>query len=1032
MKKTIQLIGSIIILLSSYVYSQCETNLLTVNMTDSYGDSWNGNVLMIGDFAFTLDGVNDDGAYASVEACIDDGLYIITCDGGSWQSEVSWEILDSEGIELLAGGAPFSGTLTLGETVGCMDENAINYNPDATIDDGSCVYGDAIIFEEHFDDPPTSESGWSIFDEDGGGTWEHVDGAEYFDYMIVYDNGILFTPNNDYLITPVIAEQTHGSNVLFNYRARCGGLNEQFNVLIYIVNTEEWITLETIIAEQYWRNYTVDLSTYCDQPFRLAIQYISDNESSFSVDDFVITSELEIPTQQASLVHYSEVTSSTMDISWTNGDGSQRAVFMYEGEGGSATPVENEVYSANTVFGNGDQIDESGWFCVYNGDGSSVSVSNLQDGTSYTFHVCEYNGNSDVIVYNVQETDGNPSSQMTTYLGAPIEQASSITIQNINYTTLDISWTNGDGSQRAVFMYEGEGGSATPVENEVYSANTVFGNGDQIDESGWFCVYNGDGSSVSVSNLQDGTSYTFHVCEYNGNSDVIVYNVQETDGNPSSQMTTYLGAPIEQASSITIQNINYTTLDISWTNGDGSQRAVFMYEGEGGSATPVENEVYSANTVFGNGDQIDESGWFCVYNGTSNSISITGLLDGSIYTIHVCEYNTDGGFIVYNIQESLLNPVTQTTLASVYYYDIEFYENVEPNTDNLENLINRGLPKRFKLKINNDLSSNILTGYSTISTDNQYVTITDNEATYNNVSAGSSAWSIDEFEIIVSEEMPPGSEIQFMLTVQQQLNPTGPWSSTFSFPVEPLLIHFSLLDDDGNPDSNGDNDGVIEQNETIEVIPLLENVSEYTLYSVEGTLTSDYSFINVWDNHSGASGTVYDTYYYNVQNNDPQPVYPGDSQVQPEVDFVFDYTADLPYELNMSLIVNGFLSHNSGNGIRIKYASNFILNEGQEQLSIIEGKYPSTFTLYPAFPNPFNPVTTLRYDLPEQAHVELVIYDIMGREVKWLVNQTQESGFKSIKWDATDSFGRQVSAGVYLAQIRSENYLQIKKLILLK
>jgi len=908
MKKTIQLIGSIIILLSSYVYSQCETNLLTVNMTDSYGDSWNGNVLMIGDFAFTLDGVNDDGAYASVEACIDDGLYIITCDGGSWQSEVSWEILDSEGIELLAGGAPFSGTLTLGETVGCMDENAINYNPDATIDDGSCVYGDAIIFEEHFDDPPTSESGWSIFDEDGGGTWEHVDGAEYFDYMIVYDNGILFTPNNDYLITPVIAEQTHGSNVLFNYRARCGGLNEQFNVLIYIVNTEEWITLETIIAEQYWRNYTVDLSTYCDQPFRLAIQYISDNESSFSVDDFVITSELEIPTQQASLVHYSEVTSSTMDISWTNGDGSQRAVFMYEGEGGSATPVENEVYSANTVFGNGDQIDESGWFCVYNGDGSSVSVSNLQDGTSYTFHVCEYN---------------------------------------------------------------------------------------------------------------DIEGYYF-------------YNTSEVIGNPLTQVTPSVGAPSEQASSITIQNINYTTLDISWTNGDGSQRAVFMYEGEGGSATPVENEVYSANTVFGNGDQIDESGWFCVYNGTSNSISITGLLDGSIYTIHVCEYNTDGGFIVYNIQESLLNPVTQTTLASVYYYDIEFYENVEPNTDNLENLINRGLPKRFKLKINNDLSSNILTGYSTISTDNQYVTITDNEATYNNVSAGSSAWSIDEFEIIVSEEMPPGSEIQFMLTVQQQLNPTGPWSSTFSFPVEPLLIHFSLLDDDGNPDSNGDNDGVIEQNETIEVIPLLENVSEYTLYSVEGTLTSDYSFINVWDNHSGASGTVYDTYYYNVQNNDPQPVYPGDSQVQPEVDFVFDYTADLPYELNMSLIVNGFLSHNSGNGIRIKYASNFILNEGQEQLSIIEGKYPSTFTLYPAFPNPFNPVTTLRYDLPEQAHVELVIYDIMGREVKWLVNQTQESGFKSIKWDATDSFGRQVSAGVYLAQIRSENYLQIKKLILLK
>ena len=124
------------------VYSDCETNQLTINMTDSYGDSWNGNVLMIGEFAFTLDGVNDDGEFASVEACLDDGFYIITCDGGSWQSEVSWEILSADSL-LLAGGAPFSGTLTLGETddiPGCMDENAINYNPDATVDDGSCVY----------------------------------------------------------------------------------------------------------------------------------------------------------------------------------------------------------------------------------------------------------------------------------------------------------------------------------------------------------------------------------------------------------------------------------------------------------------------------------------------------------------------------------------------------------------------------------------------------------------------------------------------------------------------------------------------------------------------------------------------------------------------------------------------------------------------------------------------------------------------------------------------------------------------------
>ena len=93
---------------------------------------------------------------------------------------------------------------------------------------------------------------------------------------------------------------------------------------------------------------------------------------------------------------------------------------------------------------------------------------------------------------------------------------------------------------------------------------------------------------------------------------------------------------------------------------------------------------------------------------------------------------------------------------------------------------------------------------------------------------------------------------------------------------------------------------------------------------------------------------------------------------------------------------------------------------------------PNIFALYPAYPNPFNPVTTLRYDLPEQAQVTLTIYDLMGREVTQLVNTTQEPGFKSVQWDATDSFGKPVSAGVYLYQIQADEFVQTKKMVLLK
>jgi len=93
---------------------------------------------------------------------------------------------------------------------------------------------------------------------------------------------------------------------------------------------------------------------------------------------------------------------------------------------------------------------------------------------------------------------------------------------------------------------------------------------------------------------------------------------------------------------------------------------------------------------------------------------------------------------------------------------------------------------------------------------------------------------------------------------------------------------------------------------------------------------------------------------------------------------------------------------------------------------------PITYTLHQNYPNPFNPITNLRYDLPEQAQVTLTVYDLMGREVTQLTNTIQEAGFRSVKWNATDSFGKPVSAGVYLYQIRAGEFVQTRKMVLLK
>jgi len=93
---------------------------------------------------------------------------------------------------------------------------------------------------------------------------------------------------------------------------------------------------------------------------------------------------------------------------------------------------------------------------------------------------------------------------------------------------------------------------------------------------------------------------------------------------------------------------------------------------------------------------------------------------------------------------------------------------------------------------------------------------------------------------------------------------------------------------------------------------------------------------------------------------------------------------------------------------------------------------PSRYTLHQNFPNPFNPVTTLRYELPEQATVNITIYDMLGKHVKTLINQTQNVGYKSVIWDATNDYGKPVSAGIYLYQIQAGKHISTKKMVLLK
>jgi len=100
--------------------------------------------------------------------------------------------------------------------------------------------------------------------------------------------------------------------------------------------------------------------------------------------------------------------------------------------------------------------------------------------------------------------------------------------------------------------------------------------------------------------------------------------------------------------------------------------------------------------------------------------------------------------------------------------------------------------------------------------------------------------------------------------------------------------------------------------------------------------------------------------------------------------------------------------------------------------SLSGNQIPISFALHQNYPNPFNPLTSIQYDLPNISMVNISVYDMMGRKVKTLVNGIQNSGFKTIQWNAKNEMNSPVSAGLYFYTIQIDGFKETKRMILLK
>jgi hypothetical protein len=93
---------------------------------------------------------------------------------------------------------------------------------------------------------------------------------------------------------------------------------------------------------------------------------------------------------------------------------------------------------------------------------------------------------------------------------------------------------------------------------------------------------------------------------------------------------------------------------------------------------------------------------------------------------------------------------------------------------------------------------------------------------------------------------------------------------------------------------------------------------------------------------------------------------------------------------------------------------------------------PFTFALYSNYPNPFNPETWLQFEVGAKTEVKLIIYDLLGRRVRSLVQRPYNPGRHIVNWDGRNDFGSLVSTGVYIYRFRAGDFLDHKKMILIR
>lgn len=193
-------------------------------------------------------------------------------------------------------------------------------------------------------------------------------------------------------------------------------------------------------------------------------------------------------------------------------------------------------------------------------------------------------------------------------------------------------------------------------------------------------------------------------------------------------------------------------------------------------------------------------------------------------------------------------------------------------------------------------------------------------------------------------------------------------------------------------------------------------------------VAGNYALLHQTANREGANNKSLDTLLYKLMS---QPTF---SSSLPRTDVSVYWSIDLgtitPLDTIRDTIRFVLLNGSTKNSLIQAAKGNKIVYNTTEIVSA--NKVPSNIFLHPNYPNPFNPETTIKYDLNREVFVSLKIYNLLGQEVRNLFQGKQGAGSHSALWDGRDKRGNELSSGIYIYRLKTERSIQSRKMILLK